>query len=50
MKTLLKKVSKYKGKLDNEFYELYIENKLIGTFEKSELRHHIEIVDNEIHH
>ena len=50
MKTELKKVSKYKSKFDNEYWELYIENKLIGTFEKSELRHHVGIIDNQIHH
>ena len=50
MKTELKKVSKYQSKFDNEFYELIIDGKLIGTYEKSELRHHIEIIDNEIHH
>ena len=50
MKTELKKVSKYKSKFDNEYWELYIENKLTGTFEKSELRHHMGIIDNQIHH
>lgn len=50
MKTELKKVSKYQSKFDNEYHELIIDGKLIGTYEKSELRHHIEIIDNEIHH
>ena len=50
MKTELKKVSKYKSKFDNEFWELWIDGKLIGTYEKSEYRHHVGIVDNQIHH
>lgn len=50
MKATIKKITKYQSKYDNEFFELSINDKIIGTYEKSELRHLIEIIDNTIHY
>ena len=47
MKAQIKKIGVYKT--DNEYYNVTINQTDLGKFEKSELRHLIEILDNAIH-
>ena len=48
MKATIQKTSKYST--ENEYYDVTINNITHERLEKSEVRHLIQILDNEIHH
>ncbi len=50
MKATIQKTNVYKNKYDNEYYDITIDGITFENKEKSEVRHLIEILDNEIHH
>ena len=50
MKATVQKVSKYKSKLGNEYFDVTINGVTHEHLEKSEIRHLVGILDNAIHH
>lgn len=50
MKATIEKTSKTKSKFDNEYFDITINGITHERLEKSEVRHLIGVLDNEIHH
>ena len=48
MKASIKKVSKYKSKYDNNYFDFEIDGVQFKGYERSKIRHLIQILDNGI--
>lgn len=48
MKTTIKNSSKNKSKYDNVYFDITINGHLFENVERSQVRHHIQILDNAI--